>query len=103
MEEDSKALTYRVRGLPLEFDRAEARTFLLAALNIQNVLVDSLARDGVKQVATIRLSERSPRLQNIHKIQWYISANEVTVHVDTHFGGFTPLHDSEGPEMDHWE
>ena len=105
MDHESKILTYRVRGIPGHIDIADAKALLLAALEIQELFIDSLAhiRAGGKQVATIRIVGKSPKLANIQKNQWPISVNAISLSVDTHFSGFTPLHDPEGAEEERFE
>lgn len=99
-DDDPKALTYRVRGVPFGLDKAGAKGLLQAALETQDVSVDSLAAGGSKQVATIRVAGKPAKLagRGISKRQWQVSARGVSMTVDTHFGGFTPLHDPEGDD-----
>lgn len=47
-DENVKALTYRVRGIPNGLDKAGAKDLLLAALEAQDVTVDSLATASSK-------------------------------------------------------
>lgn len=86
-------LTYRVRGIPNGLDKDGAETLLQAAI----VIIDSLAAASSKQVATVRLPGRSVKLKEWGngKWQWQVSAHGISMTVDTHFGGFTPLHDSK--------
>lgn len=105
MDHESKILTYPVRGIPGHIDTADAKALLLAALEIQDLFIDSLAhtRAGGGQVATIRILGKSPKLANTQKNQWPISVNGISLSVDTHFSGFTPLHDPEGAEEERFE
>lgn len=97
-DENTKALTYRVRGVPNGLDRAGAKSLLLAALQTQDLTIHSLAAAKSKQVATIRIPGKPLKLKGwgTSRRQWQVSARGVSMTVDTHFGGFTPLHDSEG-------
>ena len=90
-------LTYRVRGIPNGLDKGGAETLLQAAFRTNNVIIDSLAAASSKQVATVRLPGRSVKLKERGngKRQWQVSAHGISMTVDTHFGGFTPLHDSK--------
>lgn len=99
-DDDQKALTYRVRGVPFGFDKAGVKDLLQAALEAQDVTVDSLAAGSSKQVATIRVAGKPLKLEGwgSSKRQWQVSARGVSMTVDTHFGGFTPLHDPEGDD-----
>ena len=99
-DKNAKALTYRVRGIPSGLDKAGAKDLLLAALEVQDVTIDSLATASLKQVATIRVPGKPLKLKGWgnSKRQWQVSARGVSMTVDTHFGGFTPLHDPEGDE-----
>ena len=83
MDYESRILTYRVRGIPGHVDTADAKALLLAALEIQDVIIDSLAhtRAGGGQVATIRILGKSPKLANCQKNQWLISANAISLTV----------------------
>ena len=93
-DEKTKTLTYRVRGIPSRLDKAGAQSLLQAALDTRDVIIDSLASATLRQVATVRLPGR-PRKLNGGKRQWQVSADGITMTVDTHFGGFTSLHDPE--------
>lgn len=97
-DENAKALTYRIRGIPNGLDKAGAKSLLLVALETQDVTIDSLAAARSKQVATIRVPGKPLKLKGwgTSKSQWQVSARGVSMTVDTHFGGFTPLHDPEG-------
>ncbi|CAF9930096.1 MAG: hypothetical protein ALECFALPRED_004516 [Alectoria fallacina] len=97
-DENAKVLTYRVRGIPNGLDKAGAKSLLLAALETQNVTIESLAAASSNQVATIRVPGKPLKLKNwgTSKSQWQVSARGVSMTVDTHFGGFTPLHDPQG-------
>lgn len=97
-DNDPKAMAYRVRGVPFGFDKAGAKSLLQEALETEDVTVDSLAAGSSKQVATIRVAGKPVKLVGwgISKRQWQVSARGVSMTVDTHFGGFTPLHDPEG-------
>lgn len=103
MERAFKALTYRMRGIPDGYNKIAARTVLLAALLVKDVFVGSLASDGPKQVATIRLPEKSSKLQAAQRDQLMIYAEGTSMRVDTHFNGFTSLHDPEGSSEDVFE
>ena len=89
-----KTLTYRVRGIPSGLDKVGTQSLLQAALGTRDLIIDSLAAATSRQVATVRLPGKQERL-NGRKRQWQVSAHGVTMTVDTHFGGFTPLHDPE--------
>lgn len=93
--ENARALTYRVRGIPNGLDKAGAKSLLLAALEIEDVTIDSLAAASSKQVATVRVPGKQSKLKGWgdSKRQWQVSARGISMTVDTHFGGFTPLHD----------
>ena len=90
----TKTLTYRVRGIPSGLDKAGAQSLLQAALGTRDLIIDSLAAATSKQVATVRLPGRPAKLDGC-KRQWQVSARGITMTVDKHFGGFTPLHDPE--------
>ena len=89
-----KTLTYRVRGIPSGLDKAGAQSLLQAALGTRDLIIDSLAAATSRQVATVRLPGKQEKLEGC-KRQWQVSAHGITMTVDTHFGGFTPLHDPE--------
>ena len=96
-DEKAKTLTYRVRGIPSGLDKAGAQSLLQDALGTRSsrgLIIDSLAAASSRQVATVRLSGRPEKLNGC-KRQWQVSARGITMTVDTHFGGFTPLHDPE--------
>lgn len=61
-DDEPKALTYRVRGVPFGCDKAGAKGLLQAALETQDVTVDSLAAGSSKQVATIRVAGKPVKL-----------------------------------------
>ena len=81
-------------------DTADTKALLLAALEIQDLFIGSLAhtRAGREQAATITIFGKTTKLANTQKDQWPISVNAISLSVDMHFGGFTPLHDSEDAE-----
>lgn len=106
--EDFSKITYRVRGIPHELDRESARTLLSALLKAEVLSVDSLAKSldrKNEKVATIRLSGRSAKLDG-DRTEWRIPATGLEgssrkhLLVDTHFEGFTPLHDPIGSSDD---
>ena len=80
--------------------QAGAQSLLQAALETQDVVMDSLAAASSKRVVTImcRVSGRFLKLRSLSrgKRQWQVSARGVSMTVDVHFGGFTPLYDPEG-------
>ena len=104
-DDDIKALTYRVRGIPYGLDKAGAQSLLQAALETEDVTIDSLAAGSSKQVATIRVAGKPLKLKgwDISKRQWQVSSRGVSMTIDTHFGGFTPLHDPEGDDESFFE
>ena len=104
-------LTYRARGIPHGLDVEGARTLLSASLEAEVLSLDSLAAssDGKKgRVATFRLSGRSAKLDG-DRTQWLVPAASLNgaggkqLLVDTHFDGFTPLHDPNGNSEDAFE
>ena len=109
--QDFRKLTFRVRGIPHGLDVRGARTLLCASLEAEVLNIDSLAAfsDRKKgQVATFRLSERSARLDS-DRTEWPVPAPRLEgasgkqLLVDTHFEGFTPLHDPIGNSEDAFE
>ena len=64
-DENAKALTYRVRGIPNGLDRAGAKSLLLVALEIQDVTIDSLAAASSKQVAYNQNSREALEAQGL--------------------------------------
>lgn len=106
MDEVSKLLTYRVRGIPLRLDRAGTKTLLEESLDTQGIELDSLSASSggrQEQVATIRLSGRSAKLKGT-RTAWRIPAvgshisNGSVLMLDTHFLGFTSLYKPEDDE-----
>ena len=103
---DGKAKTYRLRGLPSNFNELNLQKAVSKALRVVDnttVVVKSLASDPSRRgekIATLELSKRSsPVLQDNAKAEWHISVHddnheELTLHFDTHFRGWTPLHSS---------
>ena len=105
---DVRALTYRARGIPQGLDVEGARTLLCASLEAEVFSLDSLAAssDGKKgRVATFRLSGHSAKLDG-DRTEWLVPAARLDgaggkqLLVDTHFEGFTPLHDPIGNSED---
>lgn len=86
---------YRLCGIPKGLDKAGAKDFLLAALETQDLAIDSFAAASSKQVATIGKSLMLKDCEN-SKRPWQVSAHEVSMTVDTHSAGFTPLNYAEG-------
>ena len=106
-----RELTYRARGIPQGLDVEGARTLLCASLEAEVLSLDSLAAssDGKKgRVATFRLSGHSSKL-NGDRTEWLVPAARLDgaggkqLLVDTHFDGFTPLHDPIGNSEDAFE
>ena len=97
--DSQKQFTYRVRGIPPEFDLSSTKALLEGALET-HCIVESLAlnlgrRKG--QVATTRLLEDSTKLQG-PRTEWRLHAagadgSSTTLTIDTRFDGLTPLHD----------
>ena len=61
--EITRALTYRVRGIPNGLDKAGAMDLLLAALETHDVIIDSLTAARSKQIATIRVPGKPLKLK----------------------------------------
>ena len=103
-------LTFRVRGIPHGLDVEGTRTLLCASLENEDLSLDSLASssDSRKgQGATFRLVQRSAKLDG-DRTEWHVpavgaSARGKQLLVDTHFEGFTPLHDPIGDNADTFE
>ena len=105
---DVRGLTYRARGIPHGLDVEGARTLLCASLEAEVLSLDSFATssDGKKgRVATFRLSGHSVKLDG-DRTEWLVpvarldGAGGKQLLVDTHFEGFTPLHDPIGNSED---
>ena len=102
--------TFRVRGIPHELDVEGAKTLLCASLELEDLSLDSLASssDSRKgQVATFRLVQSSAKLDG-DRTEWRVPAVGANARgkqllVDTHFEGFTPLHDPVGNNVDAFE
>ena len=108
---DIQKLTYRARGIPHGLDVEGARTLLCASLEAEVLSLDSLATssDGKKgRIATFRLSGYSAKLDG-DRTEWLVPAARLEgaggkqLLVDTHFEGFTPLHDPIGNNEDAFE
>ena len=104
-------ITFRVRGIPHGLDIEGVRTLLRASLEAETLSLDSLAASSNRkqeQVATFRLFERSAKLDG-ERTEWLVPAvslkgpREKQLLVDTHFEGFTPLHDPVGNSEDAFE
>ena len=54
-DEKTKELTYRVRGIPSQLDKAGPQSLLQAALGTRDLIIDSWAAATPRQVATVRL------------------------------------------------
>ena len=109
--EDLKNVTFRVRGIPHGLDIEGVRTLLCTSLEAKTLSLDSLAASSNRkqeQVATFRLFERSAKLDG-ERTEWLVPAvslngpSEKQLVVDTHFEGFTPLHDPVGNCEDAFE
>ena len=102
--------TFRVRGIPHGLDVEGAKTLLCASLELEDLSIDSLisSSDSRKgEVATFRLVQRSAKLDG-NRTEWRVpamcaSARGKELLVDTHFDGFTPLHDPVGKNGDAFE
>ena len=86
-----------------------AKTLLCASLEIEDLSLDSLASssDSRKGQVTFRLVQRSAKLDG-DRTEWLVpavgtSARGKQLLVDTHFEGFTPLHDPVGNNADAFE
>ena len=110
-KKDIRKLTYRARGIPHGLDVEGARTLLSASLEAEFLSLDSLAAssDGKKgRIATFRLSSYSAKLDG-DGTEWLVPAARLDgargkqLLVDTHFEGFTPLHDPIGNSEDAFE
>lgn len=108
---DFRKLTFRARGIPHGLDVQGARTLLCNSLEAEVLGLDSLAASSDRkkeQVATFRLSQK-PRKLDSDRTEWLVPAARLggdpgkQVKVDTHFEGFTPLHDPVGNSKDAFE
>ena len=108
---DFRKLTFRARGIPQGLDVQGARTLLCKSLEAEVLSLDSLAASSDRkkeQVATFRLSEKSRKLDS-ERTEWLVPAVRLEgepgkqLLVDTHFEGFTPLHDPVGNSEDAFE
>ena len=108
---DFRKLTFRARGIPHGLDVEGAKTLLYASLETEVLSLDSLAASldrKKEQVATFRLSEESAKLVD-DRTEWLVpaarleGASRKQLLVDTHFEGFTPLHDPVGNSEDAFE
>lgn len=106
-----RKLTFRVRGIPPGLNVDDAKTLLDASLETEVLSLDSLAASSDRkkeQVATFRLSKKSPKLDG-DRTEWFVPASRSEglsrkqLLVDTHFEGFTPLHDPGGENVDAFE
>ena len=108
---DIKKLTFRARGIPHGLDVEGARTLLCASLEAEVLSLDSLAASSDRKkgrVATFRLSGYSAKLDG-DCTEWLVPAARLDgaggkqLLIDTHFEGFTPLHDPNGNSEDAFE
>lgn len=77
-----KPSTFRVSGVPVNWDRERLRSFLSSQTNIADVAIKSLAHEAnvESQTATIMFGNVPPQLQNVHN--WQIPLPEES---DTEF------------------
>ena len=108
---DIRELTLRARGIPHGLDVERAKSLLRVSLEAEVLSLDSLAASSdpkKDQVATFRLFEKSAQL-NGDRTEWLVpaahseGASGKQLLVDTHFEGFTPLHDPVGTSEDAFE
>ncbi|KAI0410480.1 hypothetical protein F5X98DRAFT_98862 [Xylaria grammica] len=103
---DGKAMTYRLRGLSSNLDRQSLLRLVEGALRLVDgtvIVVKSLANDPSRRgekIATVEFSlVPNGTFQHNAKAEWSIRVcddtyGQLTLHFDTHFRGWTPLHSS---------
>ena len=103
-----RSLTYRLQGIPHHAGPQAVKSFVKKGLQLgqdANVKVCSLANSPYRQdekVATLTISEKWDRLPcDAKKDEWSfdipddIAKGDVSLKLDTHFRGFTPLHQND--------
>lgn len=100
--------TFRISGIPLDWDRDQLRSFLASHENISDTTVKSLAQEANVNCQTATVTFKETPLQFRTGASWHIrlleTANaqlveEQHVAVDRHFHGITTLY--APPASDH--
>lgn len=99
--------TFRLRGIPNEWDRAEVQQRVKEGLGLSGddkIVVRSLSRNSCRhgeRVATMELPKSSlTKLGESIQSEWLITAKGHELLLDTHFFGMTPLHAADDPSCD---